>query len=53
MTTQEIVSFSIGALALAYLVVRRIRRRASCNCGEKQCPATASIVDKIKSHSSR
>ncbi len=53
MTTQEMVAFGIGALALGYLLLRKLRRRASGNCcGEKQCPASGSIVDKIKSHPS-
>ena len=52
MTTQEIVAFSIGALALGYMLFRYLRRRASGNCcGEKECPASGNIVDKIKSHS--
>ena len=52
MTTQQIVAFGIGALALGYLLWRNLRRRASGNCcGEKQCPASGNIVDKIKSHS--
>jgi len=52
MTTQELVAFGIGALALGFLLLRKLRRRAGGNCcGEKQCPASGNIVDKIKSHS--
>ena len=52
MTTQEMIAFGLGALAFGYLLLRYLRRRASGNCcGEKECPASGNIVDKIKSHS--
>ena len=51
MSSQEIAAAAAVAVALAYLVVRYARRRASGNCcGEKDCPATAGVVDKLKSH---
>lgn len=51
MSTQRIVTFAVGALALGYLVLRQLRKRAAGNCcGEKKCPATENLVEKIKSH---
>ncbi len=51
MMLQEIIAFGTGALALGYLLWRKLHKRASGNCcGEKQCPAASGVVDKIKSH---
>jgi hypothetical protein len=46
---QEIAAFAVAALAVAYLVVRHFRRRATGNCcGEKECPAAKGMVEKIR-----
>ena len=51
MSTQEIAAAVAVAAALAYLIARYCRRRASGNCcGEKECPATAGMLDRLKSH---
>ena len=40
MSGQEIAACVLGAAALAYLVVRYLRRRRRANCcGEEECPA--------------
>ena len=51
MTGQEIAAFIVVGLALAYLCVRYLRKKASGNCcGEKECPASQGVVDKINAH---
>jgi len=46
---QEIATFLLGGLALAYLAYRHLRKRASGNCcGEAECPAAKGMVEKIE-----
>ena len=48
MTWQELVAYGLGLLAVGFLVLRYVRRRASANCcGEAECPAAAETVRKI------
>ena len=49
MSAQEVLAFGLGALALAYLAWRGLRRRASGNCcGEPECPAAKQMVERVK-----
>jgi hypothetical protein len=48
---QDIGAFVLVGLAVAYLVWRSMRRRATGNCcGEKECPAAREMVDKLNRH---
>jgi hypothetical protein len=48
MTWQELVAYAILVLAVGFLVVRYVGRRASANCcGEAECPAAAETVRKL------
>ena len=51
---QEIATFAVGGLALAWLAWRWLRRRRAggngCGCGERECPATRQMVEKIEKH---
>ena len=50
MSPQEIATFVVVAAAVVWLAARWWRRRASGNCcGEAECPAARSTVDKLKS----
>jgi hypothetical protein len=45
MSGQEIAACLIGAIALAYLLLRRLRRRRSTNCcGERECPVAKQTI---------
>jgi len=47
-TWKDLAAYALVGLAVGYLVVRHLRRRASGNCcGEKECPAAANMVKKI------
>jgi hypothetical protein len=49
-TGQEVIAAALGVAALAYLVVRWRRRRATGNCcGEPECPAAKQVVDRLDS----
>jgi hypothetical protein len=46
---QEIGAFLLLAGAVAYLVYRRLRRRASGNCcGEPECPAAKRSLRRLR-----
>jgi hypothetical protein len=48
MTFQELVAYAIGLLAVGFLLVRYLRRRASASCcGEAECPAAAETARKL------
>lgn len=48
---QEIATYVVVALAVAWLASRWLRRRTSGNCcGEPECPAARGMVEKIKRH---
>ena len=45
MSGQEIAACLIGALALAYLLLRYLRRRRRANCcGESECPVAKQAI---------
>jgi membrane protein implicated in regulation of membrane protease activity len=49
MGAQEIATFLIVAAAVVWLAARwRRRRRSGTCCGEKECPALRSTVERLK-----
>jgi len=46
---QELLTYLACAAAVAYLIRRKLRRRATGNCcGEKECPAAKRALDDIR-----
>jgi len=47
--TQTIVALALLAGAIGYLAWRYITKRATGNCcGEKECPAAAGMIDRLR-----